>query len=183
MKSRQVFWVALVVALAVTLGVHLLMFPGSVPDFVRASGGGTLLDATPAFSEEALYARLEAYGQNGRGNYRFRNLTVDILLPISVLPFLMLLSRRAVDRLGRRGLLAGVMLAAPFAYVTFDLVENAIVLALLQHYPQRLSLLAAVLPYATIVKRVASIVALLLPLTVLTFRRWIPIPKPHSMTS
>lgn len=183
MKSRHAFGVALGLALTVTLGVHLLMFPGSVPDFVRASGGGTLLDAKPAFSEEALYGRLEAYGQEGRGNYWFRNVTVDILLPLSVLPFLVLLNRRAVDRLGRHGLLAGVMLAAPFAYVAFDLVENGIVLALLERYPEHLSGLAAALPYATIIKRVASLLALLLPLAVLTFRRWISIPKPHSTTS
>ena len=159
------------------------MFPGSVPDFVRASGGGTLLDAKPAFSEEALYIRIEAYGQEGRGNYKFRNLTVDVLLPLSVLPFLVLLSRRAVDRLGRRRFLGAVMLAAPFAYVTFDLVENAMVLALLEQYPQRRSALAAALPYATIIKRVASLLALLLPLAALTLRRWTPIPKPHSTTS
>lgn len=80
-------------------------------------------------------------------------------------------------------IIRGVMLAAPIAYVTFDLVENAMVLALLKRYPERLSVLAAALPYATIIKRVASVLALLLPLAVLTFRRWIPISKPHSTTS
>ena len=86
MNPRIAFWPAPILALAVTLGLHLLMFPGSIPDFVRASGGGTLLDAQPAFGEDALYKRLEAYGEEGRGNYRLRNLTVDVLLPFSVLP-------------------------------------------------------------------------------------------------
>jgi hypothetical protein len=180
MSSVIAFRLALVVALAVALGVHLLMFPGSVPDFARASGGGTLLDATPAFTEEGVYARLEAYGHEGRANYTFRNKTVDVVLPLSVLPLLVLLARRAVVHVGRRAVLAAVMLAAPFVYVAFDLMENAIVLALLEQYPQRIYVLAAVLPYATIVKRLASLLALLLPLGVLAYRRWIPAPAPHS---
>lgn len=183
MNRRIAFWPALILALAVTLGVHLLMFPGSVPDFVRASGGGTLLDAKPAFSENALYKRLEAFGEEGRRNYRLRNLTVDVLLPLSVLPFLILLSRRAVERLLQRGLLSGLILAAPFVYVTFDLIENAVVLALLARFPDRWPTLSAVLPVATVIKRTASLLALLLPVAVLVYRRWIPAPPPQSMNS
>src|SRR5687768_4109014 len=72
--------VAFSVAMLVFLAVHFLNFPGSVPDFRRASGGGTLLDMTPEFSEDPLYARLTGYGEAGRANYSFRNVTTDVLL-------------------------------------------------------------------------------------------------------
>ena len=38
---------------------------------------------------------------------------------------------------------------------------------LLHHYPERLDALAGILPYATIVKRLASLLAIAVPLTML----------------
>jgi hypothetical protein len=96
MTTRTVFTAAIIWALFVVVAVHFLDFPGSVPDFQRASGGGKLLDATPAFSATGVYDRLGGYGADGRRNYSFRNVTVDVLLPLSVLPFLFLFMRRAV---------------------------------------------------------------------------------------
>lgn len=43
-----------------------LDFPGSVPNFQQVSGGGTLLDAVPAFTTESIYHRLDAYGDDER---------------------------------------------------------------------------------------------------------------------
>jgi hypothetical protein len=51
----------------------------------------------------------------------------------------------------------------------FDLLENSIVLVLLRNYPERLDMLAGSLPYATIVKRAASLLAIAVPLTMLGF--------------
>jgi hypothetical protein len=84
MTTQKTFVIAGVWALLVVLAVHFLQFPGSVPDFTRASGGGVLLDASPAFTPDATFERLAAYGEAGRQNYSFRNVTVDVLLPLSV---------------------------------------------------------------------------------------------------
>lgn len=143
---------------------------GSVPDFTRASGGGTLLDAIPAFTTDDVYQRLDGYENAGRENYAFRNLSVDILLPLSVFPFAFLLARRAAAPFGRETLVRASILALPFAYVILDLVENAAVLGLLAAYPERVRLLAVGLPYATILKRAASLLALVVPLTLLAIR-------------
>lgn len=155
-------------AISVVLAVHLLQFPGSVPDFERASGGGKLLDVMPSFSVDDVYSRLEQYGEGGRVNYFFRDLSVDVILPLSLLPFLFLLMRRAISRLSLGRMARASLLSIPFAYVGFDLAENASVLALLASYPQRLTTLAAVLPHLTVIKRVASMLAILLPLLILT---------------
>jgi hypothetical protein len=61
-------------------------------------------------------------------------------------------------------------LALPFAYVILDLVENAAVLGLLAAYPERVRLLAAGLPYVTILKRAASLLTLVVPLMLLGIR-------------
>ena len=167
MNNRN-FYLALVLAVGVAVPVHIVNFPGSVPDFVAASGGGTLLDAKPAFSADGIYARLEGYGRKGRENYAMRNVTVDVLLPLSVLPFLLLLARRA-DARGRHGRAARtLLLALPFAYVAFDFAENAAVLALLSSFPERREIIAGMLPFLTMIKRASSMLAVIVPLTILT---------------
>ena len=162
---------AFVVAIVVFVVVHFANFPGTVPDFRRASGGGTLLDMTPEFSEDALYARLTGYGPAGRANYAFRNVTADVALPLALLPFLFLWMRRALDRLSLGAATRALMLAMPVVYVVFDLVENAVVLSLLANYPVRMPLLSAVLPYLTVVKRAASMLAIFAPAMIFAFAR------------
>lgn len=159
-------------AFLVVLGVHFLQFPGSVPDFDRASGGGVLLDAQPAFTPDGVYGRLAGYGEEGRRNYSFRNVTTDVLLPVSLLPFLFLLTRRAVTSYSLSTFLRNILLSVPVAYVVVDLLENASVLALLAQYPERMNVLAATLPYTTVIKRAASLFAIGIPLAMLGFE-WV----------
>lgn len=161
--------VAFAIAIVVFVAVHFVDFPGSVPDFRRASGGGVLLDMTPAFSEDALYARLASYGAEGRSNYAFRNVTADVLLPLALLPFLFLWMRRALDRLSLGRSSRALLLAIPVLYVVFDLAENGAVLAMLTNFPVRMPLLSSVLPWLTIIKRTASLLAILGPLIIFAF--------------
>ena len=183
MNSRPVFVAALLWAVLVVVVVHFVDFPGSVPNFVDVSGGGTLLDASPAFTADATYERLAGFGENGRRNYFSRNLTVDLLLPLSVFPFLFLLMWRAITPWLKSGRLRATLLAVPIVYVVFDLVENAIVLMLLGQYPERLDRLATVLLFVTLIKRAASLLAIAVPLILLAIqglRRYFhpPVPKP-----
>lgn len=151
--------------------VHFLDFPGSVPDFEAASSGGVLLDVMPSFSEEVIYQRLADYGEEGRRNYTFRNLTVDFVLPLSVLPFLFLFMLKAVDRLTAGSVAQTYLLFLPFVYVIFDFAENGAVLVLLANFPDRLSLVAGALPYLTLIKRAASMLAIVVPISILSFLR------------
>lgn len=88
MTKRLTFLLAFIFAFLVVFAIHFLNFLGSVPRFKELSGGGVLLDQTPSFNVDAVYQRLGDYGETGRKSYRFRNLTVDIILPLSLLPFL-----------------------------------------------------------------------------------------------
>lgn len=163
MTSRKLLIATFIGALLVIFGVHLLDFPGSVPDFQRASSGGILLDAIPSFSEEETYRRVADYGEEGRKNYTFRNLTVDVLLPLAVFPFLLLFMLHALERYRLGRATRALLLALPVVYLIFDFAENGLVLALLANFPDRLHIACGILPYVTVVKRAASILALLVP--------------------
>ena len=164
MRNRILLVFAVVVALVVGVGVHSVDFHGSVPEFVRLSGGGVLLDAKPAFSEDAVYERLSGYGEDGRRNYAYRNRTVDVLLPLAVFPALFLFMLHALDGFSPSRATRAVLYSIPLLYVLFDLAENAAVLTLLSAYPARLPSTAAVLPYLTVIKRLASLLSLAIPL-------------------
>ena len=166
MTSRGIFLSTFLWAAVVVVLVHTADFPGSVPNFRDESGGGILLDVKPAFTPDEIYRRLEGYGERGRRNYYFRNLTVDVLLPLSVLPFFVLLASRSAPA-GSRPFARWVLIAFPSLYVLFDLVENATVLRLLGAYPERLNGLASTLPFTTLLKRTASLLALAAPLALL----------------
>ena len=166
MKYRMPLVLALLLAVLVVFAVHSLDFPGSVPNFERLSGGGVLLDVKPSFSEEATYQRLSDYGEGGRNNYVFRNLTVDVLLPLAVFPALFLLMLHALRGSSLGPLPKAFLYSLPFVYVIFDLAENGTVLALLAYFPDRMHVLAGVLPYITVIKRTASVLALAIPLVI-----------------
>lgn len=166
MNSRILYVTSILLAVLVVFAVHALDFPGSVPDFERSSGGGVLLDIKPSFSEEMTYQRLAGYGAEGRNNYFFRNLTVDIVLPLAVFPALFLSMWHALRRFSVGPAARALLFSLPFIYVAFDIIENAMVLALLGYFPDRMHLLAATLPYITVVKRSASLLALAIPVLI-----------------
>ncbi|HUQ49147.1 MAG TPA: hypothetical protein VM056_00385 [Terriglobales bacterium] len=166
MRKSGLFKITMVWAFLVVMSVHFLDFPGSVPRFKKESRGGVLLDVSPSFQVETIYQRLTEYGTAGRNSYAFRNLTIDILLPLSMLPFLYLFMGKAVERLRLGPSMKLLLLSFSIAYVLFDLAENAVVVVLLDHFPQRLDFWASLLPFLTLVKRVASVLALFVPLAI-----------------
>ena len=170
MTKNSTLAFATVWAFLVVFAIHFLDFPGSVPRFRELSNGGILLDQVPSFTVEATYQRLSDYGEEGRQSYAFRNLTVDMLLPLSVLPFLLVLMLRAVTSLHSNRFLRVLLISLPFTYVLFDFAENVVVLVLLNNYPERLHFLAGILPYVTSVKRAASVLALFVPLAIIGMR-------------
>jgi hypothetical protein len=63
----------------------------------------------------------------------------------------------------------GLLLAIPLVYLAFDLLENAMVFNLLANYPARVTFVATLLPCVTMVKTLASLSAIFLPLGLLSF--------------
>lgn len=82
---------------------------------------------------------------------------------------LVLLAARAAAALSpqRSALLA--LVSVPLLYVVFDFAENGMVLALLHAYPSRRDTMAEGLRHVTIIKRVASMLAIVVPVAILAF--------------
>lgn len=112
---RGLFALSFLAAAIVFVAAHFLDFPGSVPDFVNVSGGGILLDMKPEFSEDALYARLENFGEPGRANYAFRLVTVDLVLPLALLPFLLMMMWKTARRISFPKTIRVILLSLPVA--------------------------------------------------------------------
>lgn len=143
---------------------HLLWFPGSIRHLMEVTGGRKILDMQASGSADETYARLEAFGELGRAFYLRAILTVDLFFPLSVFVFLLLLARFVSERAQLPGALKRALKLLPVAYVLLDFLENASVLLMLQHYPDRLELLAGSVGYLTRGKRVSMVAALLLPI-------------------
>jgi hypothetical protein len=162
-KNKNSFRVAFVTAVIVFIVVHFVPIPFSVPDFRSATNNGVMLDMRPAFSPDEVYDRLESYGESGRQNYFWRLLTVDIIFPLSLWPFLHLLALRA-SRLRWLPFFAS-------GFLVFDVIENVIIATLLATLPMRIDQLASVLPLVTITKRLCSVVALIVPLVMMGWKK------------
>lgn len=169
LRKPHAFRITMALAILVVFAVHVLDFPGSVPRFRQLSGGGVLLDIAPSFQVDKVYERVASYGSSGRDEYTFRNLTVDLVLPLSVFPFLYLFMAKAANSARLTRPLMFLLFSFAVGYVVFDLAENAAVLILLSRYPERVELVAAILPYVTVVKRAASLLALAVPVALLVF--------------
>jgi hypothetical protein len=88
------------------------------------------------------------------------------LLPLAVFPALFLLMLHALEGSSIGRFPRALLFALPFLFVIFDFAENGTVLALLANFPDRVPFLAGVLPYLTMVKRAAVLLALAIPLVI-----------------
>lgn len=165
-RPRSVL-IAFSAVLAVFVITHALKFPGSLAYLMEATGGRKILDMQASFSSAETYQRLEAMGEFGRRMYLRTVLTIDLVFPLAVFAFFTILARFATERIRVRPALGKVIRLMPGTYLVLDFIENAIVLALLWHFPERLELLGSAIGYFTRGKRVAMVLATFLPPTLL----------------
>ncbi len=154
MTERRAFTISLIAAVLVFVPIHFLNFKGTVPHFVQIANGGTIFDRSIPDSSTELYERIEGFGEDGRREYVFRNLTTDFVLPFALLP-LLLLGLARVNRRFRFGKWGHILLVLPVAFVLLDLVENFSVIWLIYRFPDQQPFASELLPIATFSKRLA----------------------------
>jgi hypothetical protein len=165
LQSGRTVGLAFAWAILVFVATHVPKYPGTVRYVVEQANGEKILDMQPSFDADDTYRRLDNMGETGRAAYRRMIYTVDLVFPLSVFVALFLAARAAGQRLKKP--LGAVLLALPIIYVAADFLENAAVLAMLEHLPERYDTLAANIGFVTRAKRVAMLAALVAPLTVL----------------
>ncbi len=168
--SRHVA-LAFLVLLATFAVTHLLSFPGSLAHFREATGGLKILDMSASASATETYERLSAMGEIGRALYMRLILTIDIVFPLAMLAFLLMLARFASQRAELPVWASRLLALPPLLYFGLDLLENASVLAMLIVYPDRLDSVASIIGDLTRGKRMSMMVAFLAPMGAMTGSR------------
>jgi hypothetical protein len=158
----QALLLALALAVISYIVTHLLPIRGGLRQVMMPTGS-PLLDQVPSFSAEEVYARIAAFGAQGRELYRRFTLTTDIIFPLTWMPFLFLYARFACSRLGASPAARLLMLVLPAVYLIADIVENVFVWIMLTDFPAPHPFLGGAMIYPTAAKWLALISALLLP--------------------
>lgn len=128
-------------------------------------GGIQPLDLMVLATPEKIFGMLNAYGEFGRPLYRNVELTVDIVYPIVYLFFFGLL----ISWLFQRGFAPGSPMrkynVMPLGAWFFDLLENAVIVALISIFPSQPVGLAWTLVFFTTLKWLFAGASILLLLT------------------
>lgn len=158
---------AALLAIAGYVVTHVVPIPGGVKEVMEATGGRSLLDQKPSFSESETYRRLDAFGSRGRATYRSFILTTDIAFPLTWLPFLFLFGAWAASKPGRSAFLYRVLVAFPALWFAADMFENVTAWILLSSFPTHHRVLAIGIGYVTSAKWLALFAAVLVPAVIL----------------
>jgi hypothetical protein len=167
-----IVWTLGLASLFVLLWINAWGLPGAFHnDALRRVG---LLDLTINYSPDIAYAKLTAYGEQGRYAYRLFLDYVDSVFPALYGAFFLLGTTYAFARV-----FPGRPIWQKLSYLTlgttvFDYAENFCFLAMLRDYPQRLDGVARVANIFTLTKwafAVFSMVLVIIGAGGLLFRR------------
>lgn len=131
-----------------------------------------LFDQHASFSPDEVHRRIERFGELGRESYRVFTYTSDVIFPVSLLLFLVVLSRFAAERAAIGTITHAAITRMPVLWFAADMIENVVIYVLLTTYPAEQPLLAGVLGYVTMAKFGLLFGSLAVPVVVyLAFRK------------
>lgn len=157
--------------IAVFIGTHFFNVPRSSKAVSTALHGADIFDKKPSFSSEEVYSRIASFPIDGIALYKQFTYTIDILFPITLFVFLILLSLYVTNRflIPRRFQIALILI--PTVWFASDMVENYIIYYLLNTLPAKHEELAGMLGYLTITKFTLLILSIALPTLLITFEK------------
>ncbi len=177
MTSSRTALIAFGIALVIFVLTHLAPIPGNLKDLMVVNGGQAILDQVPAFSTQAVYDRLAAFGTDGRASYQRFLLTTDIVFPLGLLAFLFLFARFAAERFSGWRALPTLLPLVPVMWFALDMMENLSIVALLADYPAQNDFIASYLGLITLAKQYALVASILAPVALLIYtvgKRYFP---------
>ncbi len=163
--------IALVVFAVVFAATHVYPQFGGAKAITVATHGMPILDQRPSFSSHDVYLRLEAFGEIGRAMYQRFTYSVDVIFPLSLLAFLVLLSRFAARRISVTGFSRKLFGALPFIWFGTDMLENAMVFTLLAQFPMQNEFLGAIVGLVTVAKFSFLLLAIASPAVLMVVMR------------
>lgn len=169
MTSGRTVLVAFGIAVVVFILTHIAPIPGTLRDLMVINGGHPILDQSPAFSTQAVYDRLDAFGADGRASYQHFLLTTDIVFPLGLLAFLFFFARLSAERSGGWRALPTLLPLVPVMWFALDMMENLSIVALLADYPKQNDFIASHLGLITLAKQYALSLSILAPAALLLY--------------
>ena len=158
--STGVVWSLGLLSLCVLLLINAWGLPGAFhSDALRQAG---LLDMTINYSPETVYAKLAAYGEQGRYAYRLFLDYVDSIFPALYGLFFLLGTTYAFARVFPGRPVWQKLSVLTLGTTLFDYAENFCFLAMLRDYPQRLEGVARVANIFTLTKWAFAIFSMVL---------------------
>jgi len=158
--STRVVWSLGLLSLGVLLMINVRGLPGAFhSDALRQAG---LLDMTINYSPETAYAKLAAYGEQGRYAYRLFLDYVDSVFPALYGMFFLLGTTHAFARVFPGRPVWQKLSLLTMGTTLFDYAENFCFLAMLRHYPQRLDGVARVANIFTLTKWAFAVFSMVL---------------------
>jgi len=170
--NRFIFRLATGRNVLLAAGAFLVMasviMPAAGKDILRLSQGVPPLDLLIWYSPETAFQSIEAYGPEGRGLYRFIQLTADVVYPIIYTVFFMLLLGWLLIK--QRGGMPALVVFVPLAIFFFDMLENGCIVAMLTAFPKTFYGVAVLSGAATFLKWASVLATSLLALGL--FLKW-----------
>jgi hypothetical protein len=152
------------------IGTHFFPLPKS-SKAVTAALGGDIFDKKPSFTSEEVYSRIASFRPEGIIIYKQFNYTIDILFPLTLFVFLILLTIHAAKTATLSLSVSKIILAVPIAWFSLDLIENATIYSILDAYPKKSYFASSVLGYLTIAKFSFLLLSVIVPSALLIQRR------------
>ncbi len=151
--------------LAVSIGFlwafNFSTFPISNPELIKLSGQEGLLDLMPHYSAQEMFTAMDHYGIAGRDLY-MNFLAADfIFIPTYGFAFAFLMLRLVRAVCGEKDTLSWLVVL-PFVIGLFDITENLSTLTTLIIYPQTNMIIGTIAGYATMIKHILTLLALLI---------------------
>lgn len=155
----------------VFIATHVLEIPASTKAVTKSLGGLEIFDRKPSFSAPEVYSRISKFPDTGIRVYKQFTHTVDILFPLTLFTFLILLGRFVIPHFRNQRTFVQLVAIAPIIWFVSDLLENMTVFYLLDKFPTRHNLLAGGLGYVTLTKFAFLLLSILGPVIATVFRR------------
>jgi hypothetical protein len=171
--SSRLLIASLMVFLFAFIGTHFFPIPRSAHAVHHALHGAEIFDKKPSYTAKEVFDRISTFPSAGIALYKQFTYTTDILFPITLFAFLILLSLFVSERVGIRGKYQVLLAAVPAAWFGMDVLENAIVYRLLDSFPNRNEFLAGILGYITLTKFSLLLISISIPVIVKGFGNYL----------
>ena len=154
----------MLVLVASFAATHLLPLPGGANALHSSLGHQALFDQSPASSTDEVYARLDRYGEAGRQAYARFTYTGDVVFPVVLLAFLLVMARFVAERVMPSKQVRILLLLAPVLWFVSDALENATIYRLILEYPTHNDFLGEALGVVTRTKFGLLLASLVFPM-------------------